>query len=214
MNQSARWVPRLLSEENKRNRVVDSAAILALFRRNPDEFLRLYITVDKTWIYHYTPETKKQSKQWVFEDERTTKKLKTMKSAGKVMVSVFLGCTHWLSKEIKKKHSHLKKKKILLHQDNAGVHICSASMAKIMELKFELLQYPPYSPDLAPSGFFLFPNLKKWLAGHRFTSNQEVIAQTDAYFEDLPKSYFLDCLKKLQKRLEKCIELKGDYVEE
>ena len=36
---SARWVPRLLSEENKSNRVVDSEAILALFRRNSEEFL-------------------------------------------------------------------------------------------------------------------------------------------------------------------------------
>ena len=63
----ARWVPRLLSEENKRNRVVDSEAILGLFRPNPDEFLRRYITVDETWVYHYTPETKEKSKQWVIE---------------------------------------------------------------------------------------------------------------------------------------------------
>ena len=49
---SARWVPRLLSEENKRNRVVDSDAVLALFCRNPDEFLSRYITVDETWIHH------------------------------------------------------------------------------------------------------------------------------------------------------------------
>ena len=55
---SARWVPRLLSEENKRNRVVDSEAILVLFRRNPDEFLRRYIAVDETWMHHYIPETK------------------------------------------------------------------------------------------------------------------------------------------------------------
>ena len=60
--------------------------------------------------------------------------------------------------------------------------------------KFELLQHPPYSQDLAPS-------------------DEEIIAQKDAYFEDLPKSYFLDGLKKLEKRLEKCIELKRDYVE-
>ena len=33
-----------------------------------------------------------------------------------------------------------------------------------------------------------------------------------ACFENLPKSYFLDGLKKLEKRLEKYIELKGDYV--
>ena len=65
---SARWVPDLLSKENKRDRVLDSEAILALFRRNPDEFLRRCITVNETWIHHYTAETNEQSKQWVFED--------------------------------------------------------------------------------------------------------------------------------------------------
>jgi len=43
---------------------------------------------------------------------------------------------------------------------------------------------------LARSDLFLFPNLKKWLGGQRFTSNEEIIAQTNAYFEDFPKSYF------------------------
>ena len=66
---SARWLPRLLSKENKLNHVVDFKTILALFRRNSDEFLCRYITVDETWIHHYTPETKEQSKQWVFESE-------------------------------------------------------------------------------------------------------------------------------------------------
>ena len=84
-------------------------------------------------------------------------------------------------------------------------------MAEIIVLKFELLQHPPYSPDLAPEDFFLFPNLKKRLDGQRFTSNK-VIAQTDAYFEDLLESYFSGGLKKL-KQLEKYIELKGDYAE-
>ena len=51
-------LPHLLSEENKRNRVVNSEAILALFRRNPDKFLRRYITEDETWIHHNTPDTK------------------------------------------------------------------------------------------------------------------------------------------------------------
>ena len=190
---------------------------MALFRRNPDEFLRRYITADETWIHHYTPETKEQSKQWVFEGERAPKKAKTVKSVGKVMTTVFLGSReiiytdylekgqtitgayyasllHRLSEEIKKKRPRLKMKKILFHQDNTRVHTCAVSMAKIMELKFELLQH---LPDLAFSDFFLFPNLKKWLGGQRFKSNEEVIVQTDAYFEDFLKSYFLDGLKKL-----------------
>ena len=82
-------MPRLLSEENKRNRVVDSEAISVLFRRSPGEFLRRYITVDETWICHYTRETKEQSKQWVFEGERALKKAKTVKSAGKVLARDF-----------------------------------------------------------------------------------------------------------------------------
>ena len=54
-------------------------------------------------------------------------------------------------------------------------------------------------------GFFLFPNLKKSLAGQKFESNEEVIAATEAYFADLKKTCFSDGLKI------KCIELKGDY---
>ena len=50
-----------------------------------------------------------------------------------------------LSEEIKKKRPHLKK--ILFHQDNKRVHKCAVLMPKIIELKFELLQHPPYSLD-------------------------------------------------------------------
>ena len=120
---------------------------------------------------------------------------------------------HRTNEEIKKKRSHLKKKKILSHQDNARVHTGAVSMAKMMELKFELLQHLLYSLDLAPSYFSLFPNLKRWFGGQRFTSNDQLITQAEAYFEDLPKSNFLNGLKTLEKRLEKCIEIKGNYVE-
>ena len=52
------------------------------------EFLRRYITVNETWIHHYTPETKEQSKQWVFKGEHAPK-TKMVKSACKVMATVF-----------------------------------------------------------------------------------------------------------------------------
>jgi len=44
---------------------------------------------------------------------------------------------------------------------------------------FELLPHPPYSPDLAPSDYWLFADLKKMLQGKRFGSNDEVIAATE-----------------------------------
>ena len=55
---SARWVPRSLTFENKRNRETDSEVDLALLRRNPSGFPRQYINVDETWIHFHTPETK------------------------------------------------------------------------------------------------------------------------------------------------------------
>ena len=85
-------------------------------------------------------------------------------------------------------------------------------MSKLVELGYELLPHSPYSPDLAPCDFFLFPNLKKSLAGQKFESNEEVIAATEAYFADLQKTDFSDGLKKLKHRWAKFIELKGDYV--
>jgi [histone H3]-lysine36 N-dimethyltransferase SETMAR len=57
------------------------------------------------------------------------------------------------------------------------------------ELGYELLLHLPYSPDLAPSDFFLFADLKKVLAGKKFSTNEEIIAETEAYFEAMSKSY-------------------------
>ncbi|XP_011251320.1 histone-lysine N-methyltransferase SETMAR-like [Camponotus floridanus] len=210
---SARWMPRLLTIDNKRNRVTISKECLALFNRNSNEFLRRFITVDETWIHHNTPETKEQSKQWISRGESAPKKAKAVLSANKVMATVFWnarGIIHidYLQKGktingeyyanlldrfndvLKEKRPHLAKKKVLFHQDNARAHTCVIAMAKFHELGYELLPHPPYSPD-----YFLFPNLKKWLGGKRFGSNDEVIAQTNAYFEGLDKSYYLEGIK-------------------
>lgn len=113
----------------------------------------------------------------------------------------------------RKKRPRLSTKKILFHQDNARVHTCIVAMSKFKELKYKLLPHPPYSPDLAPCDYFLFPNLKKWLGGQKFSSNEEVISETNAYFEGLEQFYFLEGILKLEKRWTKCIELKGNYVE-
>ena len=115
--------------------------------------------------------------------------------------------------ELQKKRPHLAKRKVLFHHDNAPAHTSALATAILVELGYELLPHPPYSPDLAPCDFFLFPNLKKSLAGQKFQSNEEVIAATEAYFADLEKTYFSEGLKKLEHRWVKCIELKGDYVE-
>jgi len=58
-------------------------------------------------------------------------------------------------------------------------------VGKLRDLHYELLQHPPYSPDLAPFDFSLFWKLKLFLAGQCFSSNQEAIAVVEGYFADL-----------------------------
>ncbi|XP_030750541.1 protein GVQW3-like [Sitophilus oryzae] len=89
---SARWVPRLLTLDQKRVRMNISNSMLAQFRVNKSEVWRLLITADETWIHHYTPETKIQSKQWTAEGEPAPKKAKTVISA--VVFDCYFGISH------------------------------------------------------------------------------------------------------------------------
>ncbi|RLU18396.1 hypothetical protein DMN91_008753 [Ooceraea biroi] len=171
---------------------------LQLFQRNPQDFRRRFVTVDETWIHHYTLDTKEQSKQWVASGEfaAAPKKAKTVPSVGKVTATVFWGSQG-----------------IILIDYMEKAHFSGVVAAKVMELRFQLVPHPPYSPDLAPSDYYFFPNMKKWLAGRKFYSNEEVIAKTNAYFAELDLSYYSEGINKLEQRWTKCISLKGDYVE-
>ena len=115
--------------------------------------------------------------------------------------------------EIRKKRPHLKKKEILLHDDNATSHTSNIAQAEKHELGFESLTHPLYSPELAPSDCYLFPNLKRWLCGRRFGSNEEVEWETEGYFGGFDVSYYLEGIEKLNDRWIRYIELKGEYIE-
>lgn len=86
----SKWVPRLLTVEQKRQRIGDSESCLEMFRRNKSDFLRWYVTMYETFIHHFIPESNRQSTEWTAVGEPHPKRPKVQKSAGKVMASVFL----------------------------------------------------------------------------------------------------------------------------
>ncbi|XP_066900865.1 histone-lysine N-methyltransferase SETMAR-like [Halyomorpha halys] len=63
------------------------------------------------------------------------------------------------------------------------------------ELRYELLPHPPYSLDLAPSDFHLFPKLQIFLGGRRFPKTEELTAELERYFAGLEESHFRDGIK-------------------
>ena len=60
---SARWVPRLLSDQQKSACVQISETLLARYEEEGDAFIHRIVTCDETWVHHYTPETKRASKE-------------------------------------------------------------------------------------------------------------------------------------------------------
>jgi histone-lysine N-methyltransferase SETMAR len=100
-------------------------------------------------------------------------------------------------------------KGILFLQDNAAPHKAAITHHKLADLHFEILKHPTYSPDLAPSDYYLFPNLKKHLDGRKFSSIEEALA-ADGWFAVQPKEFFLDALKKIEQRSHKCVEFRGN----
>lgn len=60
----ARWVPRLLTPDNKETRLNVCADLFERYDNEGDGFLRRIITGDETWIHQFEPENKRQSMQW------------------------------------------------------------------------------------------------------------------------------------------------------
>ena len=118
-----------------------------------------------------------------------------------------------LDKKICEKRPSLQKKKTIFHQDNAPAHKSVLALGKLRYMHYKLLEHPPYSPDLAPSDFFLFQKLKLFLVGQHFFFNQEAIAAVEGYFAELTKYHYRDGIVALEHCWNKCISLKGDYVE-
>jgi [histone H3]-lysine36 N-dimethyltransferase SETMAR len=85
-----------------------------------------------------------------------------------------------LNDDISRKNDPIWRKQVLFHQNNAMCHKSIKATAKLHELGYELLLHPPYSPDLARCDFFLFADLKRMLAVKQFSTNKEVIAETEA----------------------------------
>jgi len=87
---SAKWVPKCLNADQKRQGCQSSGQLLEFFLARPNDFLSRLATMDETWLlYHYDTETKQQSMEWRHSGSHCPKIFRMQKSAGKVLASIF-----------------------------------------------------------------------------------------------------------------------------
>ena len=178
---TAKLVPRLLTEEQKDDRVSVCTDLRDRAQNDPN-FMSVVITGDECWVYGYDPETEQMSSQWNMALYPRPKKAWQVKSNVKTMLIAFFnidGLVHHeyvprgqtVNKEFYKTvlqrlhdavHRHRPEKwrsgNWILHHDNAPAHRADTTNEFLVKHNIPSLPHPPYSPDLAPCDFFLFPN--------------------------------------------------------
>lgn len=233
---SCRWVPKMLTDEHKAQRILAAREGLRRFRRERRTFLTRIVTTDETWVFHYEPESKRQSMEWKHVTSPVKKKFKSQRSAGKVMLTVFwdrkgpitisflergqtvnsenyCNLLTQVKKDIKNKRRGLQASGVVFHQDNARPHTAARTLAQIDEMGWDLLKHPPYSPDLAPSDYHLFGPLKQHLRGKHFRNDDEVKEAASEWLCSQPSEFYAEGIDKLIDRWDKCVQKEGDYVE-
>jgi len=78
-----------------------------------------------------------------------------------------------LKKAVLKKHIELRRK-MVFHKDKVRLHVTLATKQKLKDFGWEVMQHPPYSPDIAPSDFHLFRSLQNHSYLQRFNSTDKI----------------------------------------
>ncbi|CAK9833044.1 Histone-lysine N-methyltransferase SETMAR [Anthophora retusa] len=225
------WLPHNLTEKNLLDRI---SICDSLYKRNEETpFLKQLVTGDEKWIIYKNVERKRS---WGKRDETPLTSPKAGLHPNKVMLCVWWdwkGILYYellpnnetinsekycsqldeLKTAIEQKRPELANRKgVMFHQDNARPHVSLTTRQKLLELGWDVLPHPPYSPDLAPSDYHLFRSLQNSLNGKNFNSLVEIKNHLENFFAEKPERFWKDGIFKLHERWRKVVEQNGAYI--
>ncbi|CAK9818349.1 Histone-lysine N-methyltransferase SETMAR [Anthophora quadrimaculata] len=118
-----------------------------------------------------------------------------------------------LRRAIQNRRRGMLSKGVSILHDNARPYVARTTVDLLQQSGWDIITHPPYSPDLAPNDYHLFPKLKENLVGMRFNDDDEVKDEVLRFLNDMAASWYDMGIQKLLQRLQKCIDRNGDYVE-
>lgn len=232
---NARWVPFKLNESQMRVRVQSSHDILSIWEENWTKLIDRIVTTDETSVSYENTDSRNSAAEWREKGFRRPEIPKLSSDKRKIMATVFRDSEGVLMVDIlppnktvdalyycelldrlrgeiqSKRRGKLSKGIILLH-DNARPHTTTLTTDKFKELGWSLLPYPPYSPDLAPSDFFLLENLEIFLREKICREKEELEREISNFFDQKPIEFYASAFKQFRSRLHQCITNKGQYI--
>lgn len=193
-----RFVPHMLIEDHKVMLYTYAKELLFILEDAKHRSWTFFITGDESWFYF----TIDYETQWTFPNEKPESRPKKIISSPKRMISVLWspigfsvvkmlpqGTTftadyfiNTILKEIINTHPQVVRnepqRKFIVHMDNATPHRAKVTTKFGLQNRLNFVRHPPYSPDLAPSDFYLFGKVKCSLKGSSFKSEDELFCNS------------------------------------
>ena len=229
---SVKFVPRVWMVKQKQQCL--SISLELCNRPTSDStFLGNVIMGDETWVYGYDPETRVQSSQWKLPSSPCAKKVHQSRSNIQVMKIVFSerivrakfvprntmvnseynkDLLERLRNDVRRKWPEKLANGFIFHHDNAPCHTSLLVRKFLSNKNIMVYPHPPYSPNLAPCDFWLFPKVKMTVKGKRLVSIQDIEAATTVQLKTLEKEDFQNCFRKWQERWDKCVRSGGSTL--
>jgi histone-lysine N-methyltransferase SETMAR len=223
-----RWVPHSLTIEQKKSRVELSKQLLKILRNEESSEFRHLLTGDESWLYYSYPHDSMWTRgRDVEERERRsigTKKIILVVFWGFDETPVFqllpdgesMNSDSFSSLVINplkayKAEALRESDELMIHMDNAPCHKSRKTRTDLKNAKLVLLPHPPYSPDLAPSDFFLFGFLKRRLKGVSCSTSEEILQKAREIMDHISRDTRLRVFHEWIWRLETIRDNGGEY---
>ena len=231
-----RWVPHLLTDEQKQSRVRLASQVIEKYDNDPHD-LEEIVTGDETWIYHFQPDSKAKNKVWVSSEGDRPVTARHCKTSNRMLYAIFFdskgpvlqipvpkgssvtgkfyieSILTQLVDFYQKRRLRTSVRGIKLLHGNAPAHKSATVQEYLKESGLNVLDHPPYSPDLSPCDFWLFPRLKEMVAGHHFESHCGISSAVYRCLQHIPKEDYWAAFWKWVDRCKMCVEAGGAYFE-
>jgi len=230
---ASRWVPHELTDQNRKDRVEACKENLALFRNDPWRLCDI-ITGDESWFYLRQVGHKLANASWAGEGE-SPRVVRRDRFEPKNMFYIFFkttgvvhlgyvekgdtitgqyyvrNCLRPIIQEINKQRPITGTQNLKFLHDNARPHVTQTVTDCLNQAGITIIRHPPYSPDLAPSDFWLFDLIKKNLDD--FTDVESQKKHITKLLRSIPKEEYKKTFDKWLERMQLCIDNHGHYFE-
>lgn len=226
-----KWVPQRLNYIQKELRVQYSKMILNELKKARKKKYKFILTGDESWFrYSYTV-----NRMWVIDFEEVDEIVEKSLNDKKTMVTIFINgqglqlidvkpekvkiTSEYFIENILKKIEKLEiaekaktqRQRLMIHFDNAPSHSSKIVKDFLKISHLFKLDHPAYSPDLAPCDFGLFGTMKEYFEDKEFETEEELFEAIMEFFNGKSKEFWISLFDTWIKRLEKCIEVNGNY---